>query len=143
MSFQVFNSATSGQLTYPVLSGTYTPTLSSPNSPGQIQFTNFNVLSAFYSQINDVISLNVRFTANASAPGGESSGVINVTPPVYNIKSNNSIVGAITTISQVGLFGNLAASGNTVIVNMVNAAGPINVVNGVFQIISSYQVIEN
>lgn len=143
MSFQVFNNTTSGQLTYPVLSGTYTPTLSSPNSPGQIQFTNFNVLTAFYTQVNDVINLNIRFTADVSAPVGEISGIINVTPPVYNIKSNNSVVGAITTISQVGLFGNLAASGNTIVVNMFNAAGPINVNNAVLQVISSYQVIEN
>lgn len=140
MSFQVFNNTTAGQLTYPVLSGTYTPTLSSPNSPGQIQFTNFNVLTAFYTQVDKVISLNIRFTANVSAPGGEFSGLINVTPPVYNIKSNNDVVGAVTTLSQVGLFGNLSASGNTIVVNMVNAAGNINVNNALLQIISSYQV---
>lgn len=143
MSFQVFNSTTSGKLTYPVLSGTYTPLISSPNLPGQIQFTNITLLSAFYTQVNDIISLNIRFTVDVSAPAAEVSGIINIIPPVYNIKSNNDIVGAITTINQVGLFGNLSASGNAIVVNMINAAGVINVNNAVFQIISSYQVIEN
>lgn len=140
MTFNVQNTSVAAQLVHPVYSSTsWTPAFVAANPPGSIQFTNFNVVASYFTQVDKVVNFSIRFTVNVAAPGSEASGSFTFTPPVPRLVTNFN-VGAITTLSQVGLFGNIGQSGQLLQANMVNAAGVINVVGAVMQLIGSYVV---
>lgn len=138
--FAISNTVVADQLVNPVYGASWNPVFTSQNLPGTIQFSNFNVQSAHYTQIDKVVTINVRLTCNVDAPGGEPSGQMQFTPPVFNITTANSAIGAMTTLSQVGFFGNLSKTGQALIVDCVNVVGIINVPNAVIQVLGSYMV---
>ena len=135
--FHVANTTVAQSLAAPAYSATWTPIITLPNLPGTIQFSNPHVLAAFYTQVGSVVSISIRMTVDVSAPGAEFSGTLLVSPPVRDI-SADAIVGAMTTLSQVGLFGNIDKQGNDIGVQVVNAAGALNLTGAVFQVIGSY-----
>lgn len=139
--FKVSNTVVAKRLTIPVYSAQWVPTYSSPIVPGQIQFTNFNTVSAYYTQVENIVDVRIRFTCDVSAPAAEVSGQITITPPVSHLLMPNYSVGAVTTLSQVGLFGNLTQSGQNIAATMVNAGGVINVPGAVMQLLGSYAVV--
>lgn len=140
MTFNVQNTSIAAQLVNPVYSSTsWTPVFVAANPPGSIQFTNFNVVAAYFTQVDKVVNFSVRFTVNVAAPASEATGSFTFTPPVPRLVSNFN-VGAITTLSQVGLFGNIGQTGQLLQANMVNAAGVINVVGAQMQLLGSYVV---
>lgn len=139
--FKVLNTVVADKLTIPVYSAQWSPTYSSPITPGQVQFTNFQTVAAFYTQVGNVVDVRIRFTCDVAAPAGELPGQILVSPPVPHLKTPNYTVGAITTLSQVGLFGNMSQNGQSLVASMVNAAGVISITGAVMQLIGSYVVV--
>lgn len=137
--FKVSNTNIAKSLEFPIVSERYIPTFSSPNPPGTIEFTNFELLGAFYTQVGKNISFSIKFTVDVSAPASEFTGIIFLSPPVRNIVSDYT-VGALTTISQVGLFGNLSSQNNNIQVDVRNAVGVINVPGVIMQVLGSYSI---
>ena len=140
-TFKVSKTSVASMLSYPVTAGRYNPTVTATNLLGEIQFSNINVLSAFFNQINEVFSISLRLSADISAPLGELSGDLIVSSPSdVTFYDTNSIVGVITT-SQVGVFGNSSIVGTDISVNVTNVAGPLSLTGAVLQVLISFNTI--
>lgn len=140
--FKIVSTETAGNVSFPLTYGTFTPTYAPDTSPSLVQLSNFNTLSAFYTQVGNIVSVNIRFTVDVSAPLGESIGYIAITPPVRHVMSADDVVGAVTTISQVGLFGNISGQGDSILCSLINAAGTLSISGAQMQLLGSY-VISN
>lgn len=140
-NFRVRNTLVAGRLDYPVLSGTWDPNLVSDNTPGHVQFTNIAVVSAFYTIVDKNVSMDIRFTADVLAAPADVVGYIAISPPIVPLAAGNNAVGALTTLSQVGLFGNLFQNNpSQIIIQVANVAGNINVPGAVLQMLGAYRL---
>lgn len=139
--FKVDNTAVADRLAAPVYSAQFLPIITSPVVPGQVQFSNFVVESAFFRQVGSVVSLGVIFTADVYAPTGGSTGQMFMSAPVPRARAPYS-AGAI--LSRVGGFGNIdIADSTTIALDMLNPGGGVisPPVNTEFEVIASYMVI--
>lgn len=134
------NTTVANSTTKPTYSSYWDPIITAPSIPGKIQFSNISIVSAFFTQIDNVVSINIRLQVDVEAPGGEQTGLLLVVPPVHSVESQSAI-GAMTTLSQIGLFGNLNTNGSSISIDVVNAAGVISVINGILQVLGSYVVV--
>ncbi len=139
-SFSIQNTLVADSLTFPAIGSTYNAILTSPNLPGDIQFSNLTLLAGYYTIVNNIVSVSIKFTADATAPVGGEMGTIFITPPVLHIPNTMSGVGMLLTLSQVGLFGTLSSNSNFILARFLNAAGPLNVVGAEIQILGTYIV---
>lgn len=140
-SFRVQNTLVAARLEYPVLSGTWNPSLVSQNTPGHVQFTNINIVSAFYTIVNKNVTFDIQFLADVTAAPADVIGYISIAPPIVPLAVGNNAVGALTTVSQVGLFGNVTQNlPREMIINIVNAGANINVPGAMLQVLGAYKL---
>lgn len=136
--FEVSNTTVVDILQNPVYGSTWSPTITSPIVPGEVQFSNITINSAYFTQVNKIVYFALRVTAIVNAPAAEVVGHIYITPPVYHITTTNSVSGIVLAFPL--LFGNLSRSGELIEVDLLNPGSIINNVPIMIEILGSYMI---
>ncbi len=139
--FAVQNTIVAKSLTYPVVNDTFRPTLSSPNLPGDLAFTNFVVISAYYTQIGQIVSFGIKFTADVVGTLAGQMGTVLITPPVFPIAAGMPAIGISLSPPPTGLFGNMGSQGtNMLVARFVNIIGVYSEPAAPVEMMGSYVV---
>ncbi len=124
-SFSVRNTTVAKSLVFPVVGAMFTPILTSPNTPGDVQLTNFAVVSAYYKQVGHVVSVSLKFTVHVEAVGLETNATVIIPPPVYHVVPSSG-VGLALTLDKPGFFGTMGTLGTNLVGNLLNVSGPFS-----------------